>query len=1087
MTTTSATKTKALCVATRCADVDQFIATYHKFCDDTSFFVATHNSRPLGLETAFSIQLADSTPVLRGLCVVVEAWTTASNPFNRPGIRLGIRRLTADSVDVFTRLVRAARETPRDEASVPISVPTPAPTLPPVPAAAGRPPTLPPPLVRTDPVDVPLPPPTPSILVAAAAPAGATETAASPAPEAAAAPGIPTREPSAPAAVSLSQSSRTPAPEEEPTLTTAPASPSPPVPGPPRPRAATPPPVPGSLPPRNVKPPPATPAIHSLPPTPPPLQPLRSGSAGTSTSTPARGVLSLAAPKAALGSSVPRPGGVVSSPPASSPLSMATSPVATAGPVSTPSSSSELEAAWESASATLDLPVTARPPVAAPASPATEPLASPPGQIPTPPVLPRLARAEPQLPSTPTLIPRSRPISEPTDPDLASSLAGPAQADPEAPASGQSPPPETADKLAGLSKISSVTPLSATAFAAALSSTPPRAGAPGSSSESTGTVTGHAYRERPPDERETGPAAPPPPETPAETSDPIRTGTRRQTPAVATPAVATPPLSRRVPSEPALPTVAARPAVGSRRVPSEPAAGSRRPPSDPATDAEARTPGSDFVLPANPLSNLTDDQLEGFIDCTLYEEASNFHDSEGSIDIRDLMPATRERPPASEQFAYTDVRRPFRTSTGQFIPIEGDSQIPGGPVTPSRPFAAEQRRRETPPPVSLSPTVEVELDAFANEPGVTHATAANVRQSALAMQAAESRPAAPGFPGMPGGDAMHPAGMANGMTTPFPGSLAAPVYLPPTAYGAAATGRPNWRQWALIGLSAMIALVILVVVIKVSRSPRAPEGGSPATGDKAVAGTQEPKQDRGTTGPDHPGAGAVTSGSAGGTGSATPGTPLVGSPPGAGSSAAGIGPGPGSAAVGVGPGSAAVGVGPGSAVAGSGSGSARAPDPPGGPSVAGGPPTFGSGPCRISITANLAGAAVKVDGQSVGVSPMTLDGPCQARRVELSHPRYVTITRVVTPALDKPESLEITLTRPMHRLNVASTPPGATIFIDGRRVGTSPATVQVPGFTIVRITIDKAGYKTVTQRYYSKVLQDRLTVRMLESFGFGGK
>ena len=80
MSTTSAagaktgTKTKALCVATRCTTLDQFVTTYHRFCDDTSFFVATTTMRPVGLETAFSIQLADNTPVLRGLCTVLDAW-----------------------------------------------------------------------------------------------------------------------------------------------------------------------------------------------------------------------------------------------------------------------------------------------------------------------------------------------------------------------------------------------------------------------------------------------------------------------------------------------------------------------------------------------------------------------------------------------------------------------------------------------------------------------------------------------------------------------------------------------------------------------------------------------------------------------------------------------------------------------------------------------------------------------------------------------------------------------------------------------------------------------------------------------------
>src|SRR5262249_18064931 len=146
-------------------------------------------------------------------------------------------------------------------------------------------------------------------------------------------------------------------------------------------------------------------------------------------------------------------------------------------------------------------------------------------------------------------------------------------------------------------------------------------------------------------------------------------------------------------------------------------------------------------------------------------------------------------------------------------------------------------------------------------------------------------------------------------------------------------------------------------------------------------------------------------------------------------------------------------------------------------------PVVGSGPCRMSITVTPAGSNVKVDGQSVGVSPMALDGPCTARRLEISHPRYAPTTRVVTPVLDKPESVDVTLVRPTHPPTIVPTPPGATISIEGRRAGTSPTVVQILGFNGVKVTIEKPGYKTIVQRVYSKVPQDRINVRMLESFG----
>src|SRR5215510_11185047 len=159
--TTSGTKTRALCVATRCTSVDQFVATFHRFCgEDQSFFVATLTSRPIGLETPFSIQLADKQPVLRGLCIVLDAWATPENRYKRPGIRLGIKRLTADSQLVFDRLRAASKSIGVAEATPP---PGPPPELP-VPSRGSPPPqplpsfAQPPATVRGSPAPVTQPP-----------------------------------------------------------------------------------------------------------------------------------------------------------------------------------------------------------------------------------------------------------------------------------------------------------------------------------------------------------------------------------------------------------------------------------------------------------------------------------------------------------------------------------------------------------------------------------------------------------------------------------------------------------------------------------------------------------------------------------------------------------------------------------------------------------------------------------------------------------------------------------------------------------------------------------------------------------------
>ena len=146
-------KQKALCVATRCTTAQQFIETFHRFCDEQSFFVATMNMRPVGLETPFSIQLADKTPVLQGLCVVLAAWTTGNNPHKRPGIRLGIRRLTADSEAIFYQLQAMRTGTPQEAVTEAVDLPD----IPPLPVAAEA----------TRPTPPPVPPRPPPVPVAA--------------------------------------------------------------------------------------------------------------------------------------------------------------------------------------------------------------------------------------------------------------------------------------------------------------------------------------------------------------------------------------------------------------------------------------------------------------------------------------------------------------------------------------------------------------------------------------------------------------------------------------------------------------------------------------------------------------------------------------------------------------------------------------------------------------------------------------------------------------------------------------------------------------------------------------------------------
>jgi hypothetical protein len=95
----------AIRIVTRCTTREQFVALFRRFCSPTSCFVPSTDMRPVGIATAFTIRLADGTLLLRGEGVVLDAWRTEANPFERPGVLLGIHRLAESSTHLYEQLL----------------------------------------------------------------------------------------------------------------------------------------------------------------------------------------------------------------------------------------------------------------------------------------------------------------------------------------------------------------------------------------------------------------------------------------------------------------------------------------------------------------------------------------------------------------------------------------------------------------------------------------------------------------------------------------------------------------------------------------------------------------------------------------------------------------------------------------------------------------------------------------------------------------------------------------------------------------------------------------------------------------------
>ncbi|MEJ7734520.1 MAG: hypothetical protein WKG00_35645 [Polyangiaceae bacterium] len=79
---------RRLRVVTRCADIDEFMAAFAPFTDETSLFVVTTAPRPVGPRQPFVIQLRDGTSVLSGEGDVVESLHDPDAPVRGMRVRL---------------------------------------------------------------------------------------------------------------------------------------------------------------------------------------------------------------------------------------------------------------------------------------------------------------------------------------------------------------------------------------------------------------------------------------------------------------------------------------------------------------------------------------------------------------------------------------------------------------------------------------------------------------------------------------------------------------------------------------------------------------------------------------------------------------------------------------------------------------------------------------------------------------------------------------------------------------------------------------------------------------------------------------
>jgi hypothetical protein len=153
-------------------------------------------------------------------------------------------------------------------------------------------------------------------------------------------------------------------------------------------------------------------------------------------------------------------------------------------------------------------------------------------------------------------------------------------------------------------------------------------------------------------------------------------------------------------------------------------------------------------------------------------------------------------------------------------------------------------------------------------------------------------------------------------------------------------------------------------------------------------------------------------------------------------------------------------------------GSSPAPgDPATKPSTVAAPASSATAPltCFANVTSQPPGAEIVIDDTSVlGTTPQKIELPCGGpTEVVIRKARMVPVTRTVTPS---PEgvTVKVALAKQTFLVKVSSTPPGATVTVNGKALGVTPTTVKVPAFETSILALAKDGYGPETEKVTPK-------------------
>ncbi len=116
-------------------------------------------------------------------------------------------------------------------------------------------------------------------------------------------------------------------------------------------------------------------------------------------------------------------------------------------------------------------------------------------------------------------------------------------------------------------------------------------------------------------------------------------------------------------------------------------------------------------------------------------------------------------------------------------------------------------------------------------------------------------------------------------------------------------------------------------------------------------------------------------------------------------------------------------------------------------------------PPRLVVTSTPEGAEIHIAGRAAGLTPLALDLAPGKVRLEAKLPRRPTIARELELVAGETRTEALVLGPARFSVAIASTPAGAHVEVDGRRIGETPVSTELLHDEAHMVRIEKDGYE----------------------------